>query len=114
MFFETGVLKSFAIFIGKHLRWSLFLIKLQAWRPSILLKKDFQHWHFPENIANAVSKCTVAVYYTFKYYMHGSLFFSKNAALCQILECYMHSSWIQFVVFKLLSFCFKEAIGFDK
>ena len=26
MFFKTGVLKSFAIFTGKHLRWSLFLI----------------------------------------------------------------------------------------
>ena len=29
MFLETGVLKSFAIFTGKDLCWSLFLIKLQ-------------------------------------------------------------------------------------
>ena len=30
MFFEIGVLKNFAIFRGKHLCWSVFLIKLQA------------------------------------------------------------------------------------
>ena len=32
MFFKVGVLKNFANFTGKHLCWSLFLIKLQAWR----------------------------------------------------------------------------------
>ena len=31
MFFKIGVLKNFAILPGKHLCWSLFLIKLQAW-----------------------------------------------------------------------------------
>ena len=31
MFFEIGVLKNFANFAGKHLCWSLFLIKLQAY-----------------------------------------------------------------------------------
>ena len=30
MFFKIGVLKNFIIFTGKHLCWSLFLIKLQA------------------------------------------------------------------------------------
>ena len=30
VFFLKGVLKNFAIFTGKHLRYSLFLIKLQA------------------------------------------------------------------------------------
>ena len=30
MFFKTGVLKNFANFTGKHLGWSLFLLKLQA------------------------------------------------------------------------------------
>ena len=30
MFFKIGVLKKFAKFTGKHLYWSLFLIKLQA------------------------------------------------------------------------------------
>ena len=35
-------LKNFAILTGKHLCWSLFLIKLklQAFRPATLLKRD--------------------------------------------------------------------------
>ena len=40
MFFKIGVLKNFANFIGKHQCWSIFLIKLQAWRPATLLKRD--------------------------------------------------------------------------
>ena len=31
MFFKIGVLENFTIFTGKHLCWSLVLIKLQAW-----------------------------------------------------------------------------------
>ena len=30
MFFKIDALKNFAIFIGKHMCWSLFLIQLQA------------------------------------------------------------------------------------
>ena len=37
---KKGLLKNFTIFIGKHLCWSLFLIKLQALRPVTLLKED--------------------------------------------------------------------------
>ena len=40
MFFEIGVLKNFAIFTGKYLCWTLFLIKLQAFRPANLLKRS--------------------------------------------------------------------------
>ena len=32
MFFKIGVLKNFTIFPRKHLCWSYFLVKLQAWR----------------------------------------------------------------------------------
>ena len=39
-FFEIGVRKNFAILTGKHLCWCLFLIKLQAVRPTTLLKRD--------------------------------------------------------------------------
>ena len=46
--------------------------------------------------------------------MHGSLFFSENTAVYYILECYMHGSSVQFVVFKTISYYFEEAIGFDK
>ena len=40
----------------------------------------------------AVSICTVAVYYTLKYYVHGSLFFFKKTAMHDVFECYMHGS----------------------
>ena len=36
MFFEIGVLKKLAIFTGKDLCWSLFLIKLQGFRVATL------------------------------------------------------------------------------
>ena len=36
MFFKIGLFKNFANFTGKHLCWSLFLIKLQAFRSSNL------------------------------------------------------------------------------
>ena len=40
MFFKIVLLKNFPIFTGKHLCWSLFLIKLKMWRPVTLLKRD--------------------------------------------------------------------------
>ena len=36
MFFKIGVLKNFA---GKNLCWNFFLIKLQAFRPTAVLKR---------------------------------------------------------------------------
>ena len=52
MFFKTGVSRNVTIFRGKHLCWSLFLIKLQAWDfISTLSQKRLQHKCFPENIA---------------------------------------------------------------
>ena len=40
MLFKIGALKGFAKFTEKHLSWSLFLIKLQAFRPPAFLKRD--------------------------------------------------------------------------
>ena len=37
---KINVLKNFAIFTGKHFCWSLFLIKLQAWRLATILKRE--------------------------------------------------------------------------
>ena len=51
MFFKTG-LKNFANFTGKHLYWSLFLIKLEALRPSTLLKRDSNTGVFLFNLRN--------------------------------------------------------------
>ena len=58
MFYKIDVLKTFAIFTGKHLRWILFLIKLQTpekKRDPGKLKK--RHWHrcflwIPRNFTN--------------------------------------------------------------
>ena len=40
MFFKIGIPKNFADFTAKHLCWNLFLIMLQAFRSSVLLKSD--------------------------------------------------------------------------
>ena len=40
IFFKIDVLKNFTSFTGKHLCWSLLLIKLQTLRPATLLKRD--------------------------------------------------------------------------
>ena len=40
MFFKISVLKNVINLTGKHLRCSLFLIKLKAFRPVTLLKRD--------------------------------------------------------------------------
>ena len=68
-FFKIGVLKNFAIFKEKHLCWSLFVIKLQAWRPAPLLKRasnkvfsceyceNFKNGFFCRTPLLAVSEC---------------------------------------------------------
>ena len=49
---QIGVLKNFANFTGKHLCWSLFLIKLQAGLKSCnFIKKRIQGRCFPVNFA---------------------------------------------------------------
>ena len=40
IFFKIGVLENFTNFTGKHLCWSLFLIKLQVWKLNNLLRRD--------------------------------------------------------------------------
>ena len=40
MFSKIGALKKFAIFTGKRLCWSLFLIKLLDFRSATLFKRD--------------------------------------------------------------------------
>ena len=38
--YKVGVLKNFPKFVGKHICWSHFLIKLQVWRRETSLKRD--------------------------------------------------------------------------
>ena len=51
MLYKKAVFENFSIFTGKHLYWSFFLIKLQAWRPATSLKRESQHKSFPIIIA---------------------------------------------------------------
>ena len=51
MFSKAGVLKNFAIFAGKNLCWSFFLIEFQDWRPTFLFKKRLERRCFSVNIA---------------------------------------------------------------
>ena len=48
-----GVLKNFANFTGKHLCWSLFFTKLQAFRQAMLLKGDSYTGVFLLNLRNS-------------------------------------------------------------
>ena len=49
---KIGALENFSNFTGKHLSRSLFLIKLQAWRPATLLKRDSDTGVFLWNLRN--------------------------------------------------------------
>ena len=59
IFFKIAILEKFAIFTGKHLCRSLFLIKLQALDLQLDLKKRIQHRCFPMNNA----KFLITVFY---------------------------------------------------
>ena len=54
MYSKIGALKTFAKFTGKHLCWSLFLIKLQTLsagpQPCNFIKNGLQHRCFPMNL----------------------------------------------------------------
>ena len=55
VFYKKALLTNFATFTGKHLHWSLFLIKLPAFRPVTLLERDsntivFLFRNFKENL----------------------------------------------------------------
>ena len=52
MFFKIGALKNFTSYTGKHLCWSLILVKLQAWFAATLLKRDSNTGVFPWNFQN--------------------------------------------------------------
>ena len=49
--YKTLFLKFFAIFTGKHLRWSVFVNTVAGPKPCNFIKKRLQHRCFPVNIA---------------------------------------------------------------
>ena len=52
IFLIISLLITFANFTGKHLCWSLFLTKMQALRPTILLERDSNTSVFQWNLRN--------------------------------------------------------------
>ena len=50
VFYKKRCFENFTVFIGKHLCWSLFLIKLQAFQAGNFIKKRLQHSCFLVNI----------------------------------------------------------------
>ena len=52
MFLKIVAFKNLANFTGKHLCWSLFLIKLYTWGPETLLKRDSNTDVFLRNLPN--------------------------------------------------------------
>ena len=61
---KKDALKNFVSFIGKHLCWSLFfLIKLQAFRPTTLLRRDSNTGCFPMKFANFLRTSTSMIIY---------------------------------------------------
>ena len=52
MFFRIGVLQNFANLTGKHICWSIILIKLQTLSPATLLKRDSNIGVFLSNLQN--------------------------------------------------------------
>ena len=102
MFFKIDVLKNFAIFTEKHLCWSLFLIKLQAFRQETaakvfsweccdIFKSSFFHRPLPVNTSQDIfysdaPRCSMKRFLknfeklTGKY-LYQSLFLNKVAGI---------------------------------
>ena len=77
--------KNFENFTGKHLCWSLFLIKLQLSRPATLWKGDFMKRCFPVK-KNRIFKNTY-----FKEHL-------KKKNICQWLLLALHMRWNQLYI----------------
>ena len=69
MFFKINILKNFAIFTGKKLRWSLYFIKLQAFGPGTFLKRDSNMFfcEYCEIFKNSYFPVTTSVLFVTKF-----------------------------------------------
>ena len=99
MFSKIGALKKFAIFTGKRLCWSLFLIKLLDFRPGNLFKRDSQASVF------LCAHCE-----NFKY-----TFFYRTPLVAAFLAsyCFSYVSYLARQLFLNLTFSFGKKHFFD-
>ena len=87
---KIGVLKNFAIFTGKHLCWSLFLIKFQAFRAKGL-KASFR----TPLVAAYASYFVPSVQHVFQTMNYTLSFFYKQRFFSTQLHCCLTFSWIE-------------------
>ena len=88
MFFEIGVFKNLTNFTRKQLHWSLFLIHLQAWRPTSLLKKRLQHRIFPVTSARFLKTAFSIEYLSggcFCFLFNKSRFFKSSVHVTDVV-----------------------------
>ena len=102
MFCKKGVPKNFIKFIGKHTRWSLFLVKLQAWH---------LFWRTPANGCFCAALAPLTV--TNLFYFIFSTFLIITATTVTITATIVNVSdicfWFKFKGFKE----FKSGISFS-
>ena len=97
VFCKKGVLKDFVNFIGKHLCWSLFLIKLQAWH---------LFWRTSANDCFCTALAPLIVTYPF-YFIFSTFFLIITATTDNISDvCF----WFKF---KMLQKIGKSDISFS-
>ena len=84
LFHEKAVLKTFAIFTGKQLCWSLFLINLQALRPQVTI---FLRTPILKTSANEFFLCNSPVLSTIVFQIHNKLLFHVQLSLLQNIFC---------------------------
>ena len=95
---KIGALKNFAIFTGKHLCWSLFLIKLQAFRARGL-KASFR----TALVAASASYFVPSVQHVFQTMNYTLSFFYKQRIFSTQPHCCLTFSWTELQV--LLNCC---------
>ena len=91
MFFKIDVLKNLAMFTGKHLCQSYFLIQLQGWRTAIVLQRDsntsafeiFKNTYFEEHLRTAASVLRI-IKLLIKYWTSVDLFLIKNIKIFKL------------------------------
>ena len=117
MVFRLCFPENSANFIGKHLCWSLFLIKLQAGRPATLLKRDsntgFFLWNLPNFLENLIWRNTFFMQNTsngcfWKFHhrcstnfcrsSHSQMFFKRGALKNFAILTGKHQCWRLFLI----------------
>ena len=89
MFFKIDVLKILANFTGKDLCWSLFLLRLEAWRNGTLLRRDSEKGVFLCNRGVFLWKLKKIKNAFFFYSMHPVGVSGNGKILHDLAKCYV-------------------------